>query len=286
MAQKYQVTPPSAGQQQFSESIYQLAASNGLGSPQAQYSDRKVGMGILVLGLIFLFLMPVYAVAELPRSLHSTPDSLLGALSVLVIFLLATFLFSAIAVYALFVDTYACSDGFIKVRGRRSKRVLQAVRWDRIQEVVLGWSQGRSFTYVRDTDGTRYIVRGEIWLRAGSELADREFASRSSALLVTFHAGQPVAFAQLHVSQWGIAVPKGKDYPARVLPLQEISQVKYDQYRNRRGNRRALLSFTLHSNANIPPVDVVSAVDAALLLLFLQTLSQGQIRCVYAGRTF
>jgi len=213
-------------------------------------------------------------------------DSLLGALSALVIFLLATFLFSAIAVYALFVDTYACSDGFIKVRGRRSKRVLQAVRWDRIQEVVLGWSQGRSFTYVRDTDGTRYIVRGEIWLRAGSELADREFASRSSALLATFHAGQPVAFAQLHVSQWGIAVPKGKDYPARVLPLQEISQVKYDQYRNRRGNRRALLSFTLHSNANIPPVDVVSAVDAALLLLFLQTLSQGQIRCVYAGRTF
>ena len=31
MAQNYKVTPPFAGQQLFSESIYQLAASNGLG---------------------------------------------------------------------------------------------------------------------------------------------------------------------------------------------------------------------------------------------------------------
>jgi hypothetical protein len=286
MAQKYQVTPLSAGQQQFSESIYQLAANNGLGSPQAKYSDRKVGMGILVFGLIFLFLMPIYAVAELPQSFHSTPDSLLGALIVLAFFLLASLFFSAIGVYALLVNIYACSNGFIKVRGRQSKGVLQAVRWDHIQEVVLGWSQGRSFTYVRDTNGTRYIVRREIWLRAGSELAHREFASHSSALLATFHADQPVAFAQLRVSQSGIAIPKGKNYPARVLPLQEISQVKYDQYRNRRGYRRALLSFTLHSNAKIPPIDVLSAVDAALLLLFLHTLSQGQIRCEYAGRTF
>lgn len=284
--QKYQVTPPSAGQQQFSESISQLAASNGLGSPQVKYSDRKVGIGLLVLGLIFLFLMPLYAVAELPRSFHSTPASFLASLIVLGIFLLATLLFSAIGIYSLLVDTYACSDGFIKVRGRQSKHVLQAIRWDRIQEVMLGWSQGRSFPYVRDTTGTRYIVREEIWLRAGSELAHREFAARSSALLATFHAGQPVAFAQLSVSQWGIAVPRGKNYPAIVLPLQDISQVKYDQYRNRRGNRRVLLSFTLRSNAKIPPVDVISAVDAALLLLFLHTLSQGQIGCVYAGRTF
>jgi hypothetical protein len=284
--QKYQVTPPSAGQQQFSESISQLAASNGLGSPQVKYSEHKVGIGLLVLGLIFLFLMPMYAVVELPRSFHSSPASLLASLFVLVIFLLTTLLFSATGVYSLLVDTYACSDGFIKVRGRQRKRVLQAIRWDHIQEVMLGRSQGRSFPYVRDTTGTRYIVREEIWLRAGSELAHREFASRSSALLAAFHAGQPVTFAQLSVSQWEIAVPRGKNHPARVLPLQDISQVRYDQYRNRRGNRRALLSFTLHSNAKIPPVDVVSAVDAALLLLFLHTLSRGQIRCVYAGRTF
>jgi len=34
MVQKYQVTPPSTGQQEFSESISQLAAGNGLDSPQ------------------------------------------------------------------------------------------------------------------------------------------------------------------------------------------------------------------------------------------------------------
>ncbi len=124
--------------------------------------------------------------------------------------------------------------------------------------------------------GGTMSLREEIWLRARSELAHREFASRSSALLATFHTGQPVAFAQLSVSQWGIAVPRGKNYPARVLPLQDISQVRYDQYRNRKGNRRALLSFTLHSTAKIPSVDVVSAVDAALLLLFLHTLSRGR----------
>jgi hypothetical protein len=42
---------------------------------------------------------------------------------------------------------------------------LQAIRWDHIQEVMLGRSQGRSFPCVRDTTGTRYIVREEIWLR-------------------------------------------------------------------------------------------------------------------------
>lgn len=280
MAQKYQVTPPSAAQPQFSESIYQLAASNGLGSPQAQYNDRTAGIGTLVLGLIFLFLVPIYAVTELPRG------SVLAVIIILVILLLAGLLFSAIGVYALLDTTYACSDGFIDVRGTRSKRVLKAIRWDHLKEVMLGWNQGRTFIYVRDTNGTRYYVRGEIWLRAGFELALRAFASRSPALLATFHASQPVAFAQLRVSQWGIAAPDGKNRPTRVIPLQEISQIKYDLYRNRRGYRRALLSFTLRSRAKFPPVSVLSAVDAALLLLFLHTLSQGQIRCVYGDRTF
>lgn len=279
MAQKYQVTPPSAAQPQFPESIYQLAASNGLGSPQAQYNDRMAGIGTLALGLIFLFLVPIYAMAELSRG------SVLAVLIILVILLLAGLFFSAIGVYALLVTTYACSDGFIDVRGTRSKRVLKAVRWDHLKEAMLGWNQGRTFIYVRDTNGTRHIVRREIWLRAGFELAHRAFASRSPALLATFHAGQPVAFAQLRVSQWGIAVPERKNRPARVIPLQEISQAKYDLYRNRRGYRRALLFFTLRSHTRIPPMHVLSAVDAALLLLFLHTLSQGQIRCVYGDRT-
>jgi len=214
-------------------SSFQLAASNGLGSPQVKYSDHKVGFGLLVLGLIFLFLMPMYAVAQLPRSFHSTPASFLASLIVLVIFLLATLLFSAIGVYSLFADTYACSDGFIKIRGKQSKHVLQAMRWDHIQEVMLGWGQGRSFPYIRDTTGTRYIVREEIWLRAGSELARCEFASRSSALLATFHAGQPVALAQLSVSHKGIAVPRGKTTLRECFRYRTIEEVYSRQAKKR-----------------------------------------------------
>jgi hypothetical protein len=93
MAQNYQVTPPFAGQQQFSESIYQLAASNGLGRPQAKYSDIKLGIVMLVFGLFLLLFIPIYHLAELPKSLLSTPDDLLSFVIPLVLFLLFSFCF-------------------------------------------------------------------------------------------------------------------------------------------------------------------------------------------------
>ena len=290
MAQKYQVPLLSGDQQQFSESVLQLAASNRLGNLQAKYTNRKAGVSLLVFGLFFLLLMPVFIGVQVSEGFRADFSSILSLLPVCALFLGGGFLFSASGIMNLLTSDYACSEGFFRVRGRRHLRVTLALRWDEISEVWIGpdvfAGRGAVSTplWVLDASGKKSSVRGEIWLRAGFELACRRFALRSSSLLASFQAGQPVTFARLALSQQGIALPQEKKQPARVLLFQEIREVSFS-LSARKGYRRAWLSFTLHSHAKFAPVNVLSAVDAALLLLFLQTLSQGHIQCKYAGRT-
>jgi hypothetical protein len=163
------------------------------------------------------------------------------------------------------------------------KRLKLAMRWDQIQQV---WKE-RSHTrnpggnyskflsyYIRDMQGqTHNIDYLEIWKRANYEHARREFAQIAPQMLADFNAGQYLLFGQLSVDQRGVSIPGSMTYRSQSyqLPLPAIFKVSL-------GQRLAFETTYVGGNqtvsASIPE-------NATRLLLLLETLSQGRIKCEY-----
>lgn len=277
MAQRYQGTSPSAQQQRFSNDIYQLVASNKLGNPQAVYRGGEGRVGDFVGSLICLSFGLFFAASAffplLSPSRHAPSSASPGLLFPAFLFLGGALLLGVSFVRSFFLSTYECSEGFVELRG---KRVTLALRWDQITEA---WLDRRRraviISFVRATNGTEYrLIRKEVLLRASYEFARREFTMHSVHMLSTFRAGQPIAFKELSVSQWGITVAQGE--PTRTYPLQGLKQVTYAQ--------DGQLTFRREHHSLLRAGYVQYSADVALLMLFLQMLSQGQIRCEYGKR--
>jgi hypothetical protein len=280
MYQGYQAVPPVA-QQAFRAEVSQLAASYGLGQPQAQYSRATTGclvialassIGLLTLGAAVLFVLS----AQLPVSPFSSfpvPVVFIVPLLAIVGFLLWGFLL-------LRDRAYECTEGFIVVRG---KRVVRAIRWDQIQRV---WKE-RRYTrtsgggssvviiyYIRDVQGqTHSEAYRPIWKRANYEHARREFAQMAPQMLADFNTGRYLLFGQLSVDQHGVSIPGSMTYRSQSyqLPLPAIVKASLGQR----------LVFEIASAAGVQSVSATIPENATRLLLLLQTLSQGRIVCEY-----
>lgn len=281
MIQGYQAIPPVA-QQTFPAKVSQLAASYGLGQPQAQYSRATTGclviaiasfIGMLTLGAAVLFMLS----AQLPAS----PFSSFPVPVVFIVPLLAILGFLLWGFRLLGDHAYDCTEGFIEVRG---KRVVRAMRWDQILQV---WKE-RKYTRTTRTSGGRssvviiYCIRDmqgqthseayrPIWKRANYELARREFAQIAPQMLADFNTGQYLLFGQLSVNQHGVSLPGSMTYQHQSyqLPLSAIVKASLGQR----------LVLEIASAAGVQSVSATIPEHATRLLLLLQTLGQGRIVC-------
>lgn len=157
MSQGYQLAS-SGAQHTFPPETFQLAASYGLGQPQAQYDHTGAGcltiaiasfLGLLTLmaALLFGVFFIVLARAQLPSS-PSPSFLLIFILSALVILAFMRYRFSLLRSRA-----YICTAGFIVLHG---KQVACAVRWDQIQQV---WKKRvQTFPYSKTSE--RVLRRG------------------------------------------------------------------------------------------------------------------------------
>jgi hypothetical protein len=263
-----------AAPQAFPAEIYQLAASNGLGQPQSQYSHASAGyLRIAIasfLGFLTLAAAPMFLViAQLPGS----PFSSFPIPVLFIVPLLAILAFMFYGLSLLRSRAYTCAGGFMILVGKRLK---WAMRWDQIQQI---WKKRRTYSnflhyYIRDIQGqTHKVDYPQIWKRANYELARREFAQIAPQMLTDFKAGQYLLFGQLSVDQHGVSIPGSMTYRSQSyqLPLPAIFKVSLGQRLNFettyvRGNQKV--------SASIPE-------NATRLLLLLDTLSQGRIRCEY-----
>ena len=132
MSQGYQAAPPGA-QYTFPPEIFQLAASYGLGQPQAQYDHTGAGclriaiatfLGVLTLSAALLF---VLSAQLLVSPFSSFPFPVIFIMPALAILAFLLYGFSLLRSRA-----YVCTGGLIVLRG---KRVAWAMRWDQIQQV-------------------------------------------------------------------------------------------------------------------------------------------------------
>jgi hypothetical protein len=279
MYQGYQAAPPVA-QQAFPAESFQLAASYRLGQPQAQYSRATTGCLIIAIASFIGFLTLAAAVlfevsALLPGSLFPVP--------VVFIFPLLLILGFLIWGFRLRKDcAYECTEGFIELR---SKRVVQAMRWDQIQRV---WKEQKriyqpaSHTtktniiyYIADSQGqTHEVSYLQIWKRANYEHARREFVQIAPQMLADFHTGQYLLFGQLSVDQHGVSIPGSMTYRSQSyqFPLPAIYKASLDHR----------LSFEIAFVGGVQTVSATIPENATRLLLLLQTLSQGRIVCEHS----
>ena len=280
MIQGFRALPPVA-QQAFPAGVSQLAASYGLGQPQAQYSRATTGclvialascIGLLTLGASLLFVLS----AQLPVS----PFSSFLVPVVLIVPLLAILGFLLWGFLLLGERAYECTEGFIEVRG---KRVVRAMRWDQILQVwkerkVTRTSGGGSSVVIiyciRDMQGqTHSEAYRPIWKRANYEHSRREFAQMAPQMLVDFNTGRYLLFGQLSVDQHGVSIPGSMTYRSQSyqFPLPSIIKASLGQR----------LMFEIASVGGVQTVSAQTPENATRLLLLLQTLSQGRIVCEY-----
>lgn len=279
MSQGYQGAPPGA-QHTFPPEISQLAASYGLGQPQAQYSHAGQGclrigiaasVGVLLLMAALLFLV----LAQLPASpFAALPVPVLFIMPFLVILILLLSGFSLRRSRA-----YACPGGFMEVRGTR---VVRVIRWDQIQQVWKqrtrmsggsGQSGGSTWSYfMRDEQGRTWATDFlPLWKRANYELARREFAQAAPQMLADFHAGRSLLFGQVSVDQHGVSIPSSMTYRSQSyqLPLPAIVKASLGQR----------LTFELAAAGGPQTVSVQAPEQAMRLLFLLASLSHGRISC-------
>jgi hypothetical protein len=284
MFQAYQAAPPPASQQAFSAESFQLAASYGLGQPQAQYSRASTGclmiaissfVGLLTLAVISLFV--VTSVMSIQLSGFS-PFTVLIPVFIFAFLVILGFLLRG---FWLQKDcAYECSEGFIELHGNRAVRVM---RWDQIQRV---WKQVKIthrpnggttktiFYYIADSQGQTHAVSYlHIWKRANYEHARREFAQFAPQMLTDFNAGQYLLFGQLSVDQHGVSIPGSMTYRSQSyqFPLPAIIKASLGQR----------LTFEIASVGGVQTVSATIPEQATRLLLLLQILSQGRILCEY-----
>lgn len=291
MPQQYKAVPPV--QHTFPPEIYQLAASYGLGQPQAQYDHTGAGcltiaiasfLGVLTLmaALLFGVFFLVLTHAQLPGA--PSPSFLL-------IFIVPALALLAFIRYGFSLRrsrAYACTEGFITLRG---KRAACAIRWDQIRQV---WKErnytlnnGRrvaaGFSYLmRDVQGqTHRLDYVQIWKRANYEHAAREFARLAAPqMLADFHAGRYLLFGQLSVDQHGVSIPGSMTYRSQsyLLPLPAIVKASLGQ--------RLTFEIAAVGGTQIVTVNRQIPENATSLLLLLATLSQGRIICEYEDWLF
>lgn len=286
MSQGSQAVPPSA-QRIFPSEIFQLAASYGLGQPQARYDHAGAGclriaiasfLGVLTLMAALLF--GVFFLGPARAQLPGSPSP-----AFLLIFIVPALAILAIILYGFSLRrsrAYVCTEGFIVLRG---KRVACALRWDQIRQV---WKQrnymvtnGRrvaaGFSYlIRDGQGqTHGLDYEQIWKRANYELACRAFAQLAPQMLADFHAGRYLLFGQLSVDQHGVNIPGSMTSRSQSYQLPLPAIVK--------ASLRQQLTFELVAVGGTQLVTVNRQIpeNATSLLLLLATLSQGRILCEY-----
>lgn len=280
MYQEYQAIPPVT-QQAFRAEVSQLAMSYGIGQPQAQYSRATTGCLVIALAsCIGLLTLSAAVVFVLSAQLPVSPFSSFPVPVVFTVVLLAIVGFLLWGFMLLGDRAYECTEGFIEVRG---KRVVRAIRWDQIQRVWKERSRrstsgGGSYSvmiyYIRNVQGqTHSEAYQPIWKRANYEYARREFAQMAPQMLADFHAGRYLLFGQLSVDQHGVSIPgsmtnRSQSYQ---LPLHTIVKASLGQR----------LVFELASAAGVQSVSATIPENATMLLLLLQTLSQGHIVCEY-----
>lgn len=282
MSQGYQQAAPTGAQQAFPAEVSRLAASYGLGQPQAQYSRATTGCLIIALasciGLLTLAAAVLFVV-----SAH-LPGSPFSSFPVPVVFIVPLLVILGLLMWGLLLRgdrAYECTGGFIEVRG---KRVVRAKRWDQIQQV---WKERRYsrtngrrvaagfIYYIRDMQGQTHSEASlPIWKRANYEHARREFAQMASQMLADFHTGRSLLFGQLSVDQHGVSIPGSMTYRSQSyqLPLPAIVKASLGQR----------LVFEVASVGGVQSVSVTIPEYATMLLLLLQTLSQGRIICEYS----
>jgi hypothetical protein len=231
MSQGYQTTPPVVPQA-FPAAISQLAASYGLGQPQAQYSHAGAGCLRIAIAAFLCFLTLAAAVlfVVVAQYLPGFPALLIPSLFIVPLLAILAFMFYGFSLRR--SRAYACSGGFIVLRG---KRVVCAMRWDQIQQVwkksfqtigSAGQPAGSSMSYfIRDVQGQTYDIDFlPIWKRANYEHARLEFARLAPQMLADFNAGRYLLFGQLSVDQHGVSIPGSMTYRSQsyLLPLPAI----------------------------------------------------------------
>lgn len=280
MYQGYQQAAPPVAQQAFPAEVSHLAASYGLGQPQAQYSRAATGclmialascIGLLTLAAAVLFVVSTQLPGA-PFSSYPAPVVFIVPLLVILGLLIWGFLLRG-------DRAYECTEGFIEVHG---KRVVRVMRWDQIQQV---WKEKR---YTRTNGGSSVVIiyhirdgQGQthseaylpIWKRANYEHAHREFAQIAPQLLADFNAGRYLLFGQLSVDQHGVSVPGSMTYRSQSyqLPLPAIFKASLGQR----------LVFEVAPVGGVQSVSATVPENATGLLLLLQALSQGRIMCEY-----
>lgn len=281
MYQGYQAAPPVA-RQAFPAESFQLAASYGLGQPQAQYSRATTGCLIIAIASFIGFL--TLAAAALFEVSALLPGSSFPSLPVPVVFIFPLLLILGFLIWGFRLRkdcAYECTEGFIELR---SKRVVRAMRWDQIQRV---WKEQKriyqpgSHTtktnivyYIADSQGQTHAVSYlHIWKRANYEHARSEFAQFAPQMLADFNAGQYLLFGQLSVDQHGVSIPGSMTYRSQSyqLPLPAIVKASLGQR----------LVFEVAAVGGVQSVSATVPEHVMRLLLLLQTLSQGRIVCEY-----
>jgi hypothetical protein len=280
MIQGYQAVPPVA-QQVFPAEVSQLAASYGLGQPQAQYSRASTGCLMIAIASCIGFLtLAAVVLFEVSAQLPGSPFSSFPVLVFFIVPWLAILGFLLWGFFLLGDRAYECTEGFIEVRG---KRIVRAMRWDQIQQVwkerrytrTSGGGSSEVIVYlIRDVQGqTHSEAYRPIWKRANYEHARREFAQMAPQMLADFNMGRYLLFGQLSVDQHGVSLPGSMTYrhQSYQLPLPTIIKVSLGQR----------LVFEIAVAAGVQSVSATIPENATRLLMLLQTLSQGRIVCEY-----
>lgn len=289
------VAQASVAAQHYPPFIVRIIQEHRLGVPQGVRRDQQnwfvlpVGIGIiLVVGLCNLANVALYA--GTPGSLSSGTPVTRSALDILAQgwLLDAIFLFLALVCILTGINSmrhvaYECSEGFVEMTGKRASQIIHwndvQRTWTDVVRIYAGKGQRRRVVRYFLLGKQGETVRTEyqqIWRRATYEVAQREFSHVSVQMRADFNAGRPVVFERgIFVDQQGVHIPGGAIFNQNgwLLPLQAITKA----------SAQTSLVFELHPAANLPTVHTLAPENAGLLLLFLQMMSNGNIRIEHAS---
>jgi hypothetical protein len=237
---------PNGQPLQVPANVYELMLSHQLGRPLAfdrESSDGCTGVILIVVGVFIdlSLLIPLLIVGlvlfvshtPIPVANLLTPWGLGGALFFLLCVLFGILIgWGGISLLrGPFQHLYLCQEGLVSLTGHREI----VMRWDQVTSVTrfVAYSGTRnprpsSYCRLRRSDGVELIIR-EGSFEHGVALCrsiERQVVHQQlPQVLASYHAGIPLNFGDLTVTQQGLSLDHGR----KTLPWSEVSAIEINR---------------------------------------------------------
>jgi hypothetical protein len=218
---------PNGQPLQVPANVYELMVSHQLGRlvsfyPVTRAANACAGVLLIVVGVFCeLSLLPLLLLLGVLLSVSHTQISVANLLTPwgvgVALFFLLCVLFGVLIVwqgFRLFREEtlqrwYLCEEGLISLTRRR--------------ETVMRWDQVTSVTRyrLRRSDGAELAIGGDASL--GGSIGYHVAHKQLPQVLASYHAGVPISFGGLTVTQQGLSLHQGR----KTLPWSEVSAIEF-----------------------------------------------------------